>query len=395
MTIKTNDMNNIVKIFFAAIITVSVSACGNTSKEKNNSLAEMKTRLEKLKTDKNKLDEEIRQLEEEIAKVDSNAASVAKLVSVDTVETQDFSHYIELQGKIDADNIVYVTPRGTPSQVKALYVKRGDFVKQGQLLAKLDDAIMLQQLETLKTQLSYAEDLYNRQKNLWDQGIGTEVAVVNAKNSVDNSKKQIATLTETWNTSFVYAPISGIVNEVNVKVGEIFTGITGNNIPQIQIINNNSLKMVTEVPENYIARVKKGGVVQVEVPEIGKPAFKSVISVVGASIDPTKRSFVTEAKLPSDPLLKPNQLATMKILDYEAKNAIVVPINVVQTDEKGKYVYVMEKSGDKMIAKKKPVNVGEAYNGQIEIKNGLDHNQVIITEGYQTVYDGQTITTGI
>ena len=81
--------------------------------------------------------------------------------------------------------------------------------------------------------------------------------------------------------------------------------------------------MVTEVPENYIARVKKGDNVEVVVPETGKPAFKSTISVVGASINPTTRSFITEAKLPADPFLKPNQLATMKILDYKAKGTLL------------------------------------------------------------------------
>ena len=144
-------------------------------------------------------------------------------------------------------------------------------------------------------------------------------------------------------------------------------------------------------PKIIFHRVKKGDEVEVVVPESGKPPYKSVISVVGASVNPTTRSFTTEAKLPSDPLLKPNQMATMKILDYEAKAAVAVPMNVVQTDEKGKYVYVVEKSGDKMIARKKIVIVGEAYNGVIEIKSGLSGGELIITEGYQTVYDGQSV----
>ena len=154
------------------------------------------------------------------------------------------------------------------------------------------------------------------------------------------------------------------------------------------------MKIVTAVPDNYIARVKKGDKVQVVIPETGKPPYESTITTVGASIDPTTRSFTTEAKLPSDPLLKPNQTATMKILDYAAKGIVAVPINVVQTDEKNKYVYVMEKAGDKMVARKKIVLVGEAYNGLIEIKSGLSGGEIIITEGYQTVYDGQSVTTG-
>jgi multidrug efflux pump subunit AcrA (membrane-fusion protein) len=152
--------------------------------------------------------------------------------------------------------------------------------------------------------------------------------------------------------------------------------------------------MVTNVPENYITRVKKGDKVLVVVPESGRGAYESVINVVGNTINPITRSFEAEAKLPSDPILKANQTATMKILDYEAKATIAVPINVVQSDEKNKYVYVAEKAGERLVARKKVVNVGEAYNGLIEIKSGLTGGEVIITEGYQTVYDGQTISIG-
>ena len=381
-------MKKIVTITLIVFSIVLITSCGKGAKDKKGDLGDLKVELEKKKKEKNAVDADIHKLEEQIAKLDTNAASTAKLVSVDSVRVQDFIHFIELQGKIDADNIVYVTPRGIPAQVKALYIKEGDVVKKGQLLAKLDDAVMLQQLEGLKTQLAYAENIYNRQKNLWDQGIGTEVQLITAKNNVDALNKQISTLKETWNTSFVYAPVSGIADEVNVKEGETFTGAN-----QIKIVNNNSLKMVTEVPENYISRVRKGDQVEVVVPETGKPAFKSTISLVGASINPTTRSFTTEVKLPSDPFLKPNQLATLKILDYKAKAALVVPVNVVQTDEKGKYVYVVEKEGKKTVARKKVVTIGEIYGGSVEIKNGLIGGEPIITEGYQTVYDGQAITT--
>jgi membrane fusion protein (multidrug efflux system) len=384
------------KIFVLTLITATfiVAGCGSGSKDKKGDAGDMKVKLEKLKKEKNDMDVEIRKLEDQISKTDSNTSQqVQKLVSVDTLRLQDFTHFIELQGKIDANDIVYITPRGMPAQIKQLYVKRGDAVRKGQLLVKLDDAVMLQQVDALKTQLAFAENLYNRQKSLWDQGIGSEVELITKKNNVDNLKKQIATLTETWNTSFIYAPVSGIADEVNVKVGEVFNGGTPDH-PQIKLVNGNSLKIVTEVPENYVARVKKGTPVEVIVPETNRPAFKSTISVIGASINPNTRAFITEAKLPSDPLLKPNQIATMKIQDYQAKKIITVPLNTVQTDEKGRYVYVMEKAGDKMIAKKKPVDVGESYGGMIEIKNGLTGGELIITEGYQALYDGQTVTTG-
>lgn len=407
MTYKLNNMNNILKVSFAAIIAVSLVACGAGAKDKKGDTGDMKVKLEKLKKEKNALDEDIRKLEDQIVKADPTAASqVQKLVSIDTLRIQDFTHYIELQGKIDADGIAYVAPSGPGGQVKAVFVKVGQKIGKGQLVLKLDDAVARQsviaaqqQTGQLKARLAQAQTVYERYENLWKQNIGAEIQVINAKADVDAiaaqlraANAQVAMAQEQVNMSNVYAGISGVVDEMNVRVGEFFSpGSAAQPGMGIRIVNSSNLKVVTPVPDNYISRVKKGDKVQVVVSESGKPPFESVISVVGASIDPKTRSFMTEAKLPSDPLLKPNQTATMKILDYAAKGAVAVPINVVQSDEKNKYVYVMEKAGDKMVARKKIVSVGEAYNGLIEIKSGLTGGELIITEGYQTVYDGQSV----
>jgi RND family efflux transporter MFP subunit len=410
MTTKMNYMNHILKISFAAIIAFSLMACGAGAKDKKGDVGDMKVKLEKLKKEKSEMDADIRKLEDQIAKADPKAAEqVKKLVAVDTLRVKDFTHYIELQGKIDAEGMAYVAPSGQGGVVKAIYVKAGQRVGKGQLILKLDDAMARQsviaaqqQTGVLKARLAQAETVYERYQNLWKQNIGAEIQVINAKADVDAlqsqlkaANAQVGMAQEQANTSNVYAGISGMIDEMNVKVGEFFS-------PQsaatpgagIRIVNNSNLKIVTAVPENYIARVKKGDKVEVVVPESGKAPYQSVISMVGGSINMKTRSFDTEAKLPSDPLLKPNQTATLKILDYEAKATIAVPVNVVQSDEKNKYVYVMEKAGDKMVARKKVVNVGEAYNGFIEIKNGLAGGELIITEGYQTVYDGQSVTTG-
>jgi RND family efflux transporter MFP subunit len=282
-----------------------------------------------------------------------------------------------------------------PAQVRELHVKRGDQVRKGQLLLKLDDAIMLQQMEGVKTQLDYARNIYNRQKNLWDQGIGTEVQLITAKNSVDVLERQMATMNENWKTSFVYAPISGVADQVNIKVGEIFNGVSPAG-PQLQIVNSSGMKVVTEVPENYQTHVKKGSQVLISIPDAGIDTLNAVINVLGASITSTSRAFTTEAKIPSLPGLRVNQVAHVKIKDYSAPNAITIPVNVVQTDEKGKYVYVAVKEGDVLKARKKQVIVGENFGGIVEIKgSSLTATDVIITEGYQSVYDGQVIATSI
>ena len=385
-------MNKILMILITATAMI-ITSCSSGAKEEKGDLNDKKVKLEKLKSDKTNLDTEIKMLEEEIAKLDPASKNKAKLVAVSPVNQQDFVHYIELQGRVDATDVVVVTPRGMPAQVKELHVKRGDRVQKGQLLMKLDDAIMLQQIEGVKTQLEYAKNIYNRQKNLWDQGIGTEVQLVTAKNSVDQLERQLATLNENWKTSFVYAPISGVADQVNIKVGEIFNGVSAMG-PQLQIVNSSGMKVVTDVPENYQTHVKKGSQLLISIPDAGIDSLNAVISVLGVSITSTSRAFTTEAKIPSLPGLRVNQVAHVKIKDYAAPNAITIPVNVVQTDEKGKYVYVAVKEGDVMKARKKQVIVGENFGGLVEIKgNSLTANDVIITEGYQSVYDGQAIVT--
>lgn len=389
--------------------TLLLVACGGGAKEDKGNVNDMKVELEKLKKEKNKLDASIRTLEDKILKADpAAAAAVKKLISVDTLRVQDFSHYIELQGKIGTDQMGYVAPNGQGGLVKAIFVKAGQRVSKGQLLVKLDDALARQnvvaaqqQTGQLKARLAQAQTIYERYQNLWKQNIGAEIQVINAKADVDALAAQlraaqagVALAQEQVNMSNVYAGLSGTVDQVNVRVGEFFSGSSPDRKPQILIVGSTGLKVEVNVPDNYVARVKKGDKVKVLVSETGKPPYESVISAIGAAIDPTTRSFLTEAKLPSDPLLKPNQTAVMQILDYEAKGALAVPVNVVQSDEKNKYVFVMEKSGDKMVARKKVVTVGETYNGLAEIKSGLSGGELIITEGYQTVYDGQSVTTG-
>ena len=404
-------MNRIVRVSGIVISALFfLASCGSDAKDEKGKVSELKTKLEKLKKEKNKLDADIRQLEDQIAKADPKSAEQAqKLVSVDTLKIRDFSHYIELQGKVDAEGMAYVAPSGMGGQIKAVYVKAGQRVSKGQIILKLDDAMARQsvvaaqqQTGVLKARLAQAQTVYERQQNLWKQNIGSEIQVINAKADVDamaaqlrGAEASVALAQEQVNMSNVHAQISGMIDEMNVEPGEFFSPQTAAAPGMgIRIVNNNNLKIVTKVPENYVTRIKKGDKVEVVIADSDKPPYQSVISMIGGSIDPITRSFSAEAKLPSDPFLKPNQTATMKILDYAAKNAVAVSINVVQSDEKGKYVYVMEKEGDKMLVRKKIVSVGEAYNGLIEIKSGLTGGELIITEGYQTVYEGQVVTTG-
>jgi len=163
---------------------------------------------------------------------------------------------------------------------------------------------------------------------------------------------------------------------------------------QIKIVNTSNLKVVTNIPENYLTHLQKGTPVEITIPDASAKQISTSISLISQSIDPTMRGFIAEAKIPRDPALKPNQSAIVKILDYTSNNAIVIPINTVQTDEKGKYVFVMEKlSNGKIVAKKKPVVIGEVYGNNVEIKGGLIAGEQLITEGYQNLYEGQLVGT--
>jgi len=396
------------KYIIPAIATlVILASCSDSKKEGNATLNDKKAELAKLKNEKTAQDEKIKKLEGEISKLDTNATKGnAKLVAITPVGRQDFKHYIELRGKVDAENISYISPRLGPAQVKAVYVRQGQSVKKGQLLLKLDDAIPRQQVtaakqqaEGVKTQLAYAKNIAQRQQNLWDKGIGTEVQLITAKNNVAalesqlkaaNEQTQLAV--EQLNTANVYSDVAGVADEVNIRVGEIFQGMTANGTPQIKIVNTSSLKVVTNIAENYMTKLRMGSPVVVSLPDVSK-TYNSTLSFIGQSIAANMIGFVAEAKLPRDPSLKPNQTAVVKIMDYSAPNAVVIPVNTIQTDENGKYVFVMQKSSNgTTTAKKKPVQVGEVFGETAEIKTGLAEGEQLITEGYQSIYEGQLIS---
>lgn len=384
-------MNKSLMILSALVIIFS--ACNGSAKDATGDVNDKKAKLEKLKSEKTKLEGEIQQLQQEIAKLDPASVAVApKLVSVTPVSIQPFEHYIDLQGRVDADNISYLTPRGMPGQVKALYIKKGDYVKKGQLLMKLDDAVQLKQLESLKTQKAYAEDIYNRTKNLWDQGIGTEVQLKTAENNVKSLNDQINTLTESWQMSNVKSEVDGSVEQLNIRVGETFSGFAGA-LPQVMIVNASSLKVMTDIPENYLGRVKKGTPVNIKLPDVNLE-FNSSISLMNQTIGLNSRSVSTEASIPYNPLVHINQVALVRIKDYQNSKAIVVPLTTLQTDEKGKYVYVLSNENGKSIARKKQVQIGEIYGEQIEVKSGLNEGDQLITQGFQSLYEGQSLTTG-
>lgn len=395
--------------FFTMLLSASILAasCGGSKKESNATLTDKRTQLEKLKGEKDKKDAEIIKLQEELSKLDTTSSnpSKIKLVAFAPIASANFDHYIELQGRIDAENSSYISPRGMGGQVKQVLVKQGQFVKKGQLLLRLDNAIQSQQVDAarqqsagIKTQLSLAKNLYERQKNLWEKGIGTEVQLLTAKTNVTSLENQLSVVAEQvklaqeqMNTANVYSDVTGVADVVNIRVGETFSGVNASG-PQIKIVNRSSLKVVGNIPENYLGTVGRGTAVIVTMPD-SKRTYNSTLSFIGASIDPNSRGFIVEAKLPSDASLSPNQTALLKIRDYASPNSIAIPLKTLQNDEKGKYVMVASSEKGKLFARKRPVTVGMINDALIEVKSGLKAGENLVVEGYTGLYEGQQLKT--
>lgn len=389
---KINIMTRIV-IFHILLLFAACTPANNKDEAKINAeVAAKQAELEKLKAEHNAINSKIAQVQAEIEKLDPASSIKPKLVTTQTLSTESFNQYLNLQGMIKSDNISYIAPRnGVGGYVKQLFVKEGQLVKKGQLVLKLDDKVLRESIEATKNQLSFANNVYTKTKALWDQKIGTEIQLLSAKNNVEALEKQLAVQEEQIKTYLVYADQSGVAEIVNIKVGELFTGISVAG-PQIQIINNNSLNVSVDIPENYISKVKQGAKVVVEIPSAGQ-TFNTSISLISQSINPSTRGFKAECKIPSGVNLKPNMAAIAKILNHSSSKAIVIPINVVQSDEKGKYVFVMSKNeSGKSVASRKIVTLGALYGENVEIISGLSAGDQLVTKGFQNLYEGQLIS---
>jgi membrane fusion protein (multidrug efflux system) len=365
------------------------AACG--AGQKNDSLEGKKAQLTALKDKQEKLTKQISTLEEELGQSDtaSGTKEKAKLVALTALTPTSFIHYIDLQGDVEAENSSYISPRGQGGVVRQVNVKQGDHVNKGQVLLRLDDAVQRQQVANAQTQLAYAKDIYQRRKNLWDQKIGTEVDLINAKNQVDQAETLLKIAEEQLDFTNVYADITGTLNTFSIKLGESFAPGS----QTVQIINTDNLKAVVQVPEIYQERVKVGTPVKITFPGLGNKEITGVVRVAGKVINTGNRAFQVEIHIPNDKDIRANQVAVVKLQDYTASNVLTIPVNTLQTDEKGKYVMVVAKDNGKTVAHKKTVTIGQSYSDKIEVTSGLASGDQLITDGFQGLYEGQLITT--
>ena len=344
-----------------------------------------KTELADLKSQQKEIEAKIKTLEKELGtgkKVDATPINV----TVSAIEAQNFKHFVEAQGVVTSKNIVMVTPQ-MGGAITGLFLTEGQMIKKGQLVATIDNSVMKESLIEIKTQLDLVTTLFNKQKTLWDQQIGTEVQYLQAKANKESLEKRIGTMNTQMGMSKVYAPISGTVEKVMQKSGEM--GMPG--APMAQIVNVSDLKIVAKVGDTYVGSVKKGDAITVKFPDINKE-FTTKISLVNALIDPASRTFGIEANIPNlGGSLKPNQVAIININDLSKGNSLVVSQNVVQKTEAGDLVYVAVVENGKKVAKARTVKTGIAYDGKIEILEGLTAGEMVITQGYQDLVDGTLI----
>ena len=365
-----------------SILGLTALGCGE---QKANELEAKKTELQKIKTEIAALQKRADALQIEISAQDPNGGAKTEAVEVMAIELQKFNSYITIEGKVDAANSTIATPKA-PGIVTAIYVSAGQYVTQGQVMASLDANAVSQGKAPLEQQLSFAKTVYEKQQRLYAQGIGTEVQLLQARTQVEATRKQIAAIDAQVAMYRIVAPISGSVESVDLKIGQA----TSPGMPAFKVVNLSTLKVVADVAESYSSKINKGDKVEIEFKDINT-SVPSTIKFASQVIDPLNRTFRIEMGLGRVPDAKPNMLTTIKVSDYESSNAVVVPINAVQTTEEGSSIMVAERKGKAFVARKVTVKVGKNSGDRLEILEGLKQGDQIIIVGNQDLNDGQSI----
>jgi len=375
------------KIFVITVLSISLFSCSN--KENTKKIDELISSKDTLGLQQRKTT-----LQSDLLKINDALASMnlkkdEALVAVLTLKDTTFNHYLDIQGNVDTKENILVQPE-MPGTLTSLNVKAGQRVGRGQILGRVDDGGLSQQVASIETQYQLAKTTFERQKNLWNQKIGSEIQFLQAQTQMISLQKQVAQVKAQLSKTLIRAPFSGTIDEVFVERGQVVSAS-----PQglMRIVNLNNMFVSTSVPETYIGKLKVGTEVDVYLTSLGK-TYKGKVRQVGNYINPNNRSFGIEVGVPNpDNLLRPNQVAKLKIIDYTNKQAVVVPTNVVLEDgEDNKFVFVVSNSNGKTgVAKKVVVKVGKSSDNVTEILSGLMANDVIVTEGVNTIADGMKL----
>jgi membrane fusion protein, multidrug efflux system len=375
------------KIILLTVLSISLFSCGK--KEDNSSIDSLISakNVSALQAKKALIQADLTKIDEALALLDIKKDEA--LVSVLKVKDTVFSHYLEIQGSVDTKENILVQPEFQGTLI-SLNVKAGQRVSKGQVLGKIDDAGLSQQVASLENQYALAKTTFERQKNLWNQKIGSEMQYLQAQTQMVSAQRGVAQAKAQLAKTIIKAPFTGTIDDVFVEKGQV---VAPSQQGLMRIVNLSNMFVSTSVPETYIGKLKVGTEVDVLLSSLGK-TYKGKVRQIGNFVNPSNRSFGIEVGVPNpDNLLRPNQVANLKITDYESKNAVVVPTNVIQEDNlKNKYVYIVNNSNGKTgIAKKAIVKLGQSSDNVTEILSGLSVNDIIVTEGANAVSEGMKL----
>lgn len=354
------------------IISALFVACGTPDK---------KAELEKLRTQKAAIETKIIALEEELAKLDTTKEKLVDVIAT-PLASQSFKTYIEVQGRIDADESVSLSSE-MPGTITKINVKVGSEVTKGQVLAETDARITQQQIADLQTNLDLAKQVFEKQKNLWSQKIGTEIQYLQSKTNKESLENKLSTMQEQLRMSKIISPINGTIDAINIKVGQAVAP----GIPAINVINFSNLKIKADVSESYASRVKTGNEVLVLFPDM-HDSINSKIYYSSRAINNLTRTFGVEVLLDNSKEFHPNMVAKLKINDYQSTSPkIVIPIKYIQKGAAENFVLISE---NKTVVKKS-IKISHEYNGLAEISEGLKDGDLLITDGYDLINEGDKI----
>ncbi len=380
---KNKNMKTKLIILLSLIILTS---CKKEEKPLPNTKEGLKFEIAKIGKLKDSLTKIEIKINEKLAKYDT----VKKLSTVSVIKLQltDYKHYISIQGNSKTDKNIMLRPQAN-GLITRVYVKEGQYVKSGQTLFQLDDAILRNAISEVENQLILATTTFERQKRLWSQKIGSEMQFLNAKNNKEALENNIKTLKSQLSNYKVKAPFSGIIDDLIATKGDLASAQT----PLVQLINLNNMYVESDVSENYLKSIKKGNTIILNFTSLGKE-INAKISRVGNNIDPENRSFKVRINISNKSgLIKPNLLADIKINDLLVKNAIVIPNKLIQTDENGNsFVFLIEQKENANIVTKKSVKVESSYEENSLISEGLKENDVLINEGSRNISNQQEVT---
>jgi RND family efflux transporter MFP subunit len=350
-------------------------------------------KVSKLKKEREELNKELASLNEKLEEVNGEIDKLepmkveAVLVSAETMQLQNFEHFVDLQSSVKTDQDVMMYPEfaGTLK----LYVREGQQVRAGQVIGEINDGGISQQLGQAKAQANLAQTAFKKQEALGKQNIGSEIQYLQSKTNAEAAQKQVAAIQVQLGRTKLKAPFSGTIDKVIIQNGQVVAP----GMPIIQLVSLGQMKVEADVPENYISSVKQGSDVRIEIPNLNKK-LQSKIVKVGSSINPSNRTFNIEIHIPNtDGTIKPNLMAKIKILDYKNPNAFIVPTQVVKQDAKNNfYVYTISKiNKNEGVAKKTIIVKGKSSGNQTEVLMGLSPNDKVIIEGANNMSEGRKV----